>query len=92
MRIRGLEVGNVLMPSFTPEKFRAAYAVYPGKNASAIAPKERAAAMKSLLLAHGFSLPAGPGEAWRKSARRTSAGDAGGPCPVHVRGDAQNVP
>ena len=66
LRIRGLEVGDVLMPSLTPAKVRAAYAVYPGKNASADAPVERAAAMKTLLLEHGFSLPPGPGEAWRK--------------------------
>jgi hypothetical protein len=55
------------MPSLTPAKVRAAYAVYPGKNASATAPLQRAAAMKTLLLEHGFSLPPGPGAAWRKS-------------------------
>jgi biotin synthase len=69
LRRRGLEGGNVLMPSFTPENVRAAYAVYPGKNASAVAPLERAAAMKTMLLEHGFSLPPGPGEAWRKRSR-----------------------
>ena len=75
LRIRGLEVGDVLMPSFTPATVRAAYAIYPGKNASAVAPPERAAAMKALLLEHGFSLPSGPGEAWRKSVRQTCAKD-----------------
>jgi biotin synthase len=70
LRIRGLQVGDVLMPSLTPANVRAAYAVYPGKNASAVAPLERAAAMKAMLLEHGFSLPSGPGEAWRKSARQ----------------------
>jgi len=70
LRLRGLEVGDVLMPSFTPEKVRASYAVYPGKNASAVAPSERAAAMKSMLLEHGFSLPSGAGAAWRKSGQR----------------------
>jgi biotin synthase len=67
LRVRGLEVGDVLMPSFTPEKVRAAYAIYPGKNASAVSPAERAAAIKTMLLEHGFSLPSGPGGAWRKS-------------------------
>ena len=66
MRLRGLEVGDVLMPSFTPENVRAAYAVYPGKNAAATPPLERAAAMKAMLLEYGFSLPSGPGGAWRK--------------------------
>jgi len=75
LRIRGLEVGDVLMPSFTPATVRAAYAIYPGKNASAAAPPERAAAMKALLLEHGFSLPPGPGEAWRKNGRQTCAKD-----------------
>jgi biotin synthase len=59
LRLRGLEVGDVLMPSFTPENVRAHYAIYPGKNASAVAPAERAAAMKTTLLKHGFSLPSG---------------------------------
>jgi len=75
LRIRGLEVGDVLMPSFTPTTVRAAYAIYPGKNASDVAPPERAAAMKALLLEHGFSLPPGPGEAWRKNSDRTCAKD-----------------
>jgi biotin synthase len=66
LRLQGLEVGDVLMPSFTPEKVRAAYAIYPGKNAAATPPLERATAMKAMLLEHGFSLPSGPGEAWRK--------------------------
>ena len=67
VRLRGLKVGDVLMPSFTPESVRAAYAIYPGKNISAMTPPERATAMKALLLEHGFSLPAGPGAAWRTS-------------------------
>jgi biotin synthase len=66
LRLKGLEVGDVLMPSFTPEDVRAAYAIYPGKNAAATPPPERAAAMKGMLLEHGFTLPAGPGGAWRK--------------------------
>ena len=66
MRLQGLEVGDVLMPSLTPENVRAAYAIYPGKNAAPTPPKERAAAMQATLLEHGFSLPSGPGEAWRK--------------------------
>jgi biotin synthase len=66
LRLRGLEVGDVLMPSFTPANVRANYAVYPGKNASAVPPAERAAAIKAMLLEHGFSLPSGPGGAWRK--------------------------
>jgi biotin synthase len=69
LRLRGLEVGDVLMPSFTPETVRAAYAIYPGKNVSAMPPLERAAAMKSMLLEHGFSLPPGPGGAWKKKAK-----------------------
>lgn len=69
LRIQGLEVGDVLMPSFTPATVRAAYAIYPGKNASDAAPAERAAAMKAMLLEHGFSLPPGPGAAWKKGGR-----------------------
>ena len=65
LRIQGLAVGDVLMPSFTPATVRAAYAIYPGKNMSAVAPLERAAAMQALLLEHCFSLPPGPGAAWR---------------------------
>ena len=75
LRIRGLEVGDVLMPSFTPTTVRAAYAIYPGKNASAVAPLERATAMKAMLLEHGFSLPSGPGEAWRKGGSQPCAKD-----------------
>jgi biotin synthase len=70
LRLRGLEVGDVLMPSFTPARFRTDYAIYPGKNVSDAAPPERAAAMKTLLLEHGFSLPSGPGAAWRKRAAK----------------------
>ena len=66
LRLKGLEVGDVLMPSFTPEDVRAAYTIYPGKNAAAAPPPERAATMKAMLLEHGFSLPAGPGGSWRK--------------------------
>lgn len=66
MRLQALEVGDVLMPSLTPENVRAAYAIYPGKNAAATPPKVRAAAMQAMLLEHGFSLPSGPGKAWRK--------------------------
>jgi biotin synthase len=75
LRIRGLAVGDVLMPSLTPENVRAAYAVYPGKNASAGAPLDRAAAMKTLLLEHGFSLPPGPGEAGRRRGGHRRAKD-----------------
>ena len=61
LRLRGLEVGDVLMLSFTPEKVRTAYAIYPGKNVTATPPLERAEAMKTMLLQHGFSLPSGAG-------------------------------
>ena len=65
MRLAALAVGDVLMPSLTPEAVRGAYAIYAGKNSGAESPKARAEAMRDLLLNAGFALPAGPGSAWR---------------------------
>ena len=67
MRLLALQVGNVIMPSLTPENVREAYMIYPGKNRQPTAPEERAAAMRDSLLAAGFELPEGPGSAWRLS-------------------------
>ena len=65
VRLAALAVGDVLMPSLTPEAVRGAYAIYAGKNSGEEAPAARAAAMRDLLLNAGFALPAGPGSAWR---------------------------
>ncbi len=65
VRLRALEVGDVLMPSLTPETVREAYAIYAGKNRQQLGPQERAAAMRDTLLQAGFSVPSGPGSAWR---------------------------
>ena len=65
VRLAALAVGDVLMPSLTPEAVRGAYAIYAGKNSGAESPKARAEAMRDLLLNAGFALPAGPGSAWR---------------------------
>ena len=65
VRLAALEVGNVLMPSLTPETYRESYAIYPGKNRQSLSPEERAAQFGPMLQAGGFTLPAGPGGAWR---------------------------
>lgn len=65
VRLKALQVGNVLMPSLTPTDVREAYAIYPGKNAQCAEPAERARAMRDMLLEAGFHLPSGPGGAWR---------------------------
>ena len=65
VRLTALEVGDVLMPSLTPENVRSNYAIYAGKNSGAQAPSARAQAMRQMLLAAGFNLPSGPGSAWR---------------------------
>lgn len=65
VRLTALEVGDVLMPSLTPEAVRGAYAIYAGKNSGAESPAIRAAALRDLLHAAGFDLPSGPGAAWR---------------------------
>ncbi|MDL2207546.1 [FeFe] hydrogenase H-cluster radical SAM maturase HydE [Desulfovibrio sp. OttesenSCG-928-M16] len=62
-RLIGLEVGNVLMPSLTPEAVRRAYDIYPGKNAAGDDPFKRAGDMKNSLILAGFELPSGPGGA-----------------------------
>lgn len=66
-RLAGLEVGNVLMPSLTPEHLREGYAIYPGKNRQNSGPEERALALRDMLVKAGFTLPSGPGGAWRLS-------------------------
>lgn len=65
VRHLALEVGNVLMPSLTPEAVRGSYAIYAGKNQDGPDPKARAARLISNLRAAGFKLPPGPGSAWR---------------------------
>lgn len=75
VRLAALEVGNVLMPSLTPETYRESYAIYPGKNRQSLNPEERAAQFGPMLLAAGYMLPAGPGGAWRL--RDTSSNQPG---------------
>ena len=65
VRLTALEVGDVLMPSLTPESVRNNYAIYAGKNSGTEAPAARAEAMRRMLLEAGFNLPSGPGSAWR---------------------------
>ena len=65
VRLQALEIGDVIMPSLTPEQVRAAYSIYPGKNAGCESPESRAQAIQRTLTSHGFSLPDGPGGAWR---------------------------
>ena len=65
VRLAALEVGNVLMPSLTPEEVRESYAIYPGKNRQTLSPFQRAEQFGPMLLEAGFSLPPGPGGAWR---------------------------
>lgn len=65
VRLKALEIGDVLMPSLTPAEVRGNYAIYAGKNSGEQAPVERAAAMRKMLLEAGFALPGGPGSAWR---------------------------
>ncbi|SBV96632.1 Iron-only hydrogenase maturation protein HydE [uncultured delta proteobacterium] len=67
VRLKALEVADVLMPSLTPERVREEYAIYPGKNRQQATPEERAHAMRDMLAAAGFALPSGPGSAWRVS-------------------------
>ncbi|MDR2892221.1 MAG: radical SAM protein [Deltaproteobacteria bacterium] len=66
MRLTALAVGDVLMPSLTPEEVREAYAIYPGKNAQHDDPLQRAAAMRDLVKSSDFAIGAGAGGAWRK--------------------------
>ncbi len=70
VRIKALEVADVLMPSLTSERVREDYAIYPGKNRQRAAPEKRAQAMRDMLLAAGFNLPSGPGGAWRPGGGR----------------------
>lgn len=65
VRLKALEVGDVLMPSLTPAEVRGNYAIYAGKNSGEQDPAARATAMRDMLLAAGFNLPPGPGSAWR---------------------------
>ncbi len=64
-RLTALAVGNVLMPSLTPQSIRASYSIYPGKNAEAHDPEQRAAQFTHMLLQAGFQPGQGPGGAWR---------------------------
>ena len=65
IRGKALEVGDVLMPSLTPERVREQYNIYPGKNLSSLEPQGRATAMRDSLHTYGFETPPGPGSAWR---------------------------
>ena len=73
VRLRGLRIANVLMPSLTPEAVLADYFIYPGKNAGTEAPADRAQAISNMLARHGFSLPEGPGGAWRRKRNGSDA-------------------
>ena len=75
VRLHALDVGDVIMPSLTPERVRAAYSIYPGKNAGAESPEDRARAMRATIANHGFTVPGGPGGAWRLG--REQAGTPG---------------
>ena len=86
-RLAGLEVGNVLMPSLTPEPVRESYAIYPGKNRQGTGPEERARAMRELLPQAGFTLPPGPGKAWRLG-RGSAPGPRQGSAPGPRQGSA----
>lgn len=66
VRLAALQVGDVLMPSLTPESVREAYAIYPGKNRQEKTPAERAAQLRDMLPAAGFSIAPGPGGVWRE--------------------------
>ncbi|MDL2272515.1 radical SAM protein [Desulfovibrio sp. OttesenSCG-928-I05] len=68
IRIKALEVGDVLMPSLTPEQVRAGYSIYPGKNDSAETPVSRAKRLMDAVARAGFAVPSGPagrGDAWK---------------------------
>ena len=65
VRLLALEVGDVLMPSLTPESVRNSYAIYAGKNTGTQAPAARAESMRQMLTQAGFNLPTSPGSAWR---------------------------
>ncbi len=65
VRRLALNVGNVLMPSLTPEAVRESYAIYAGKNQDGTDPRARAVNIINNLSAVGFTLPDGPGSAWR---------------------------
>lgn len=80
VRLKALEVADVLMPSLTPETVREAYAIYPGKNSSAESPVERARAIQNMLRNAGFTLPSGPGGAW------TEPGNQGAPHADRISG------
>ena len=72
-RLRGLAIGDVLMHSFTPAEVRADYFIYPGKNTGTEAPAERTQTIINMLVRHGFSLPGGPGGAWRRQRNGSNA-------------------
>ena len=75
VRLKALQVADVLMPSLTPERVRADYAIYPGKNRSALGPRDRAASLRDELLVRGFVLPQGPGSAWRLRGNGKTGGE-----------------
>jgi len=65
VRLRALEVADVLMPSLTPANVREDYAIYEGKNRQASLPEARVAALRKLLQEADFTLPPDAGGAWR---------------------------
>jgi len=73
VRLRALEVADVLMPSLTPAEMREDYSIYAGKNQQAAMPEERALALRALLLEAGFVLPSDAGGAWRSLSNNGSA-------------------
>ena len=71
MRLQVLEVADVLMASLTPQEVRKAYSIYPGKNLDEQAPEQRVTHFRSLLEVSGFTVPSGPGNAWRNQQTTT---------------------
>jgi biotin synthase len=56
VRLQGLEIGNVLMFSFTPPSVRANYAIYTGKHAEMTLPSKLAMDIREMLKGEGLNL------------------------------------
>lgn len=66
--VMALKAGaNVIMPNFTPQKYRALYEIYPGKNKSEFTNKQRLALLKSQALAAGRVLSFERGDSFKKT-------------------------
>ncbi|MDR0453696.1 MAG: [FeFe] hydrogenase H-cluster radical SAM maturase HydE, partial [Deferribacteraceae bacterium] len=61
IRLQGLTIGDVIMPSLTPAEVRADYFIYSGKNRDSAPPVQRAQTIINTLTARGFTLPSGTG-------------------------------